>query len=51
MHKLIPKSQLAVFPNTEHKVMMTNPDKVLVQVKEFLDNGFETAVEAKQATT
>ena len=51
MHKLIPKSQLAVFPNTEHKVMMTNPDKVLIQVKEFLDNGFETAVEAKQATT
>src|ERR1700704_6994366 len=50
MHKLIPKSQLAVFPNTEHKVMMTNPDKVLIQVKEFLDNGFETAVEAKQAT-
>ena len=43
MHKLIPKSQLAVFPNTEHVVMMTNPDKVLIQVKEFLDNGFETA--------
>ena len=42
MHKLIPKSQLAVFPNTEHVVMMTNPDKVLVGVKEFLDNGFET---------
>src|SRR5882762_4951084 len=51
MHKLIPKSQLAVFPNTEHKVLMTNPDKVLVQVKEFLDNGFETAAETKQATT
>jgi pimeloyl-ACP methyl ester carboxylesterase len=51
MHKLIPKSQLAVFPNTEHKVLMTNPDKVLVQVKEFLDNGFETAAERKQAAT
>lgn len=37
MHKLIPKSQLAVFPNTEHVVLMTNPDKVLVQVKEFLN--------------
>ena len=37
MHQLIPKSQLAVFPNTEHIVMMTNPDKVLVQVKEFLN--------------
>jgi pimeloyl-ACP methyl ester carboxylesterase len=50
MHKLIPKTQLAVFPNTEHVVMMTNPDKVLVGVKEFLDNGFETANETKQAT-
>jgi pimeloyl-ACP methyl ester carboxylesterase len=49
MHKLIPKSQLAVFPNTDHVVMMTNPDKVLVQVKEFLDNGFETP-EPKQPT-
>jgi pimeloyl-ACP methyl ester carboxylesterase len=37
MHNLIPKSQLAVFPNTDHVVMMTNPDKVLVQVKEFLN--------------
>ena len=37
MHKLIPKSQLAVFPNTEHVVVMTNPDKVLVQVREFLN--------------
>jgi pimeloyl-ACP methyl ester carboxylesterase len=51
MHKLIPKSQLAVFPNTDHVVLMTNPDKVLVQVKEFLDNGFETAAETKQSTT
>jgi len=51
MHKLIPKSQLAVFPNTNHVVMMTNPDKVLVQVKEFLDNGFETVAETKQVKT
>ena len=51
MHKLIPKSQLAVFPNTDHVVMMTNPDKVLVQVKEFLDNGFETVAETKQVKT
>jgi pimeloyl-ACP methyl ester carboxylesterase len=51
MHKLIPKSQLAVFPNTNHVVMMTNPDKVLVQVKEFLDNGFEIAAETKPVTT
>ena len=51
MHQLIPKSQLAVFPNTDHVVMMTNPDRVLVQVKNFLDNGFETAGETKQATT
>jgi len=51
MHRLIPKSQLAIFPNTDHVVMMTNPDKVLVQVKEFLDNGFETAAETKQAAT
>lgn len=27
---------------------MTNPDKVLIQVKEFLDNGFETAAETKK---
>lgn len=51
MHKLIPNSQLAVFPNTEHLVIMTNPDKVLVQVKEFLDNGFETEAETKQAAS
>ena len=51
VHKLIPKSQLAVFPNTDHVVMMTNPDKVLGQVKEFLDNGFETVAETKQVKT
>ena len=37
MHQMIPKSQLAVFPNTEHLVMMTNPNKVLVQAREFLN--------------
>jgi pimeloyl-ACP methyl ester carboxylesterase len=47
MHNLIPKSQLAVFPNTDHMVMMTKPNKVLVWVKEFLDNGFETVSETK----
>lgn len=51
MHNLIPKSQLAVYPNTDHVIMMTNPDKVLVQVREFLDNGFVTANETKQTTT
>jgi pimeloyl-ACP methyl ester carboxylesterase len=39
MHKLIPKSQLAVFPNTEHVIMMTDPDKVLPPIKEFLNGG------------
>jgi len=38
MHNLIPKSELAVFPNTDHVIMMTNPDKVLVQVREFLND-------------
>ena len=47
MHQLIPQSQLAVFPNTDHLVMMTNPNKVLVQVKEFLDSGSETPAETK----
>lgn len=39
MHKLIPKSQLAIFPNTEHTVLMTNPDnnKVLPEIEEFLN--------------
>ena len=37
MHSLIPKSQLAIFPNTEHIVLMTNPDRVLPQIKEFLN--------------
>lgn len=38
MHNLIPKSQLAVFPNTEHIVLMTKPDKILPFIKEFLNN-------------
>ncbi len=38
MHQLIPKSQLAVFPNTDHLVMVTNPNKVLGQVREFFNN-------------
>ena len=37
MHKLIPKSQLAVFPNTDH-VLLFNPDKMPPQIKEFLNN-------------
>jgi pimeloyl-ACP methyl ester carboxylesterase len=37
MHKLIPKSHLAVFPNSDHLLLLTNPDKVLVPMKEFLD--------------
>ncbi|MBC7928938.1 MAG: alpha/beta hydrolase [Rubrivivax sp.] len=39
MHNLIPKSQLAVFPNTDHIVLLKNPntDKVLPQIKEFLN--------------
>ena len=39
MHKLIPKSQLAIFPNTEHIFLMVNPDKMPPQIKEFLNNG------------
>ena len=37
MHHLIPKSQLAVFPNSDHLLLLTNPDKLLVQIKEFLN--------------
>jgi pimeloyl-ACP methyl ester carboxylesterase len=37
MHNLIPKSQLAVFPNSDHLLLLTNPDKMLVQIKEFLN--------------
>lgn len=38
MHNLIPNSQLAIFPNTDHVIMMTNPDKVLPPIKEFLNS-------------
>lgn len=38
MHNLIPKSQLAVFPNTEHIVLMTKPDKILPFIKDFLNS-------------
>ena len=37
MHNLIPKSQLAVFPNSDHLLFFTNPDKLLPQIKEFLN--------------
>lgn len=40
MHDLIPKSQLKVFPNTDHVVLMQNPDdkEVLQPIREFLNN-------------
>jgi pimeloyl-ACP methyl ester carboxylesterase len=38
MHKLIPKSQLAIFPNTEHVFLMINPNKMPPEIKEFLNN-------------
>lgn len=38
MHNLIPKSQLAVFPNTEHVVLFTEPEKVISQIKAFLND-------------
>jgi pimeloyl-ACP methyl ester carboxylesterase len=37
MHNLIPKSQLAVFPNSDHQLLFTNPDKMLIPIKEFLN--------------
>ncbi len=37
MHNLIPKSQLAVFPNSDHLLLSTNPDKILIPIKEFLN--------------
>ncbi|HEU4767160.1 MAG TPA: alpha/beta hydrolase [Pyrinomonadaceae bacterium] len=37
MHSLIPKSQLAIFPNADHQLLFTNPDKILPQIKEFLN--------------
>jgi pimeloyl-ACP methyl ester carboxylesterase len=38
MHHLIPKSQLAVFPNSDHLLLLTNPDKILIQIREFLNS-------------
>lgn len=37
MHNLIPKSQLAVFPNSDHLLLSTNPDKILIPIREFLN--------------
>jgi len=37
MHNLIPKSQLAVFPNSDHLLLLTNPDRMLIQIREFLN--------------
>jgi pimeloyl-ACP methyl ester carboxylesterase len=37
MHHLIPKSQLAIFPNSDHLLLSTNPDKMLIPIKEFLN--------------
>lgn len=37
MHNLIPKSQLAIFANSDHLLLLTNPDKLLVPIKEFLN--------------
>lgn len=37
MHKLIPQSQLAIFPNSDHLLLTTNPDKLLIPIKEFLN--------------
>lgn len=38
MHNLIPKSQLAIFPDSDHLLLSTNPDKILIPIKEFLNN-------------
>lgn len=37
MHNLIPKSQLAIFPNTEHTFLLIDPEKMPPQIKEFLN--------------
>jgi len=37
MHKLIPKSQLAIFPNSDHLLLLTNADKLLIPIREFLN--------------
>ena len=37
MHNLIPISQLAIFPNSDYLLLLTNPDKMPPQIKEFLN--------------
>lgn len=37
MHDLIPKSQLAIFPNTEHVLLLNKPENLPPQIKEFLN--------------
>ena len=37
MHNLIPISQLAILPNSDHLLLLTNPDKMPPQIKEFLN--------------
>lgn len=39
MHSLIPKSQLAIFPNTEHVLLLNKPENLPPQINEFLNNG------------
>lgn len=37
MHNLIPNSQLAIFANSDHLLLFTEPDKILIPIKEFLN--------------
>ena len=37
MFRLIPNSQLAIFPNGDHFILFTNPEKVLSTLTPFLD--------------
>lgn len=37
MHNLIPNSQLAIFPNSDHLLLTTNPDKLLLPIRAFLN--------------
>ena len=37
MHHLIPKSQLAIFPNADHLLLFNDPDMILGQIKLFLN--------------
>ena len=38
MHNLIPKSQLAIFPNSDHLLFFADPAKLPAEIKEFLNN-------------